>query len=158
MTVDCNAYFAKGEHLAEKAPTPLSVGLEGSMILGIAGEVRALVSQGQDVANFTIGDFNPSYFPVPKRLTALIQEKLEEGQTNYPPAVGLPEIRSAVRRLYSEKLGLDYPEGTVQVGSGARPPIFATFDTIVAPGDTVPSPHLEHSVLRILATSDSVPL
>jgi aspartate aminotransferase len=140
MSVNCNDYFSQGAHLAETTPTPLAAGLEGSMILGIAGEVKALIKSGEDVANFTIGDFNPKYFPVPNKLTELIQQKLSDGQTNYPPAVGLPEIRSAVRSLYKRKLGLDYPEGTVQIGSGARPPIYASFETIVAPGDTVVYP------------------
>jgi len=107
------------------------------MILGIAGEVKELIARGEQVANFTIGDFNPKYFPVPSKLTTLIQTKLAQGETNYPPAVGLPEVRTAVRRLYKRDLGLDYPAGTVQVGSGARPPIFASFETIVARGDTV---------------------
>jgi aspartate aminotransferase len=107
------------------------------MILGIAGEVKELIGRGEEVANFTIGDFNPDYFPVPTKLTSLIQSKLAEGETNYPPAVGLPEVRQAVRGLYKEELGLDYPEGTVQIGSGARPPIFASFETIVARGDKV---------------------
>jgi aspartate aminotransferase len=107
------------------------------MILGIAGEVQEMIGRGESVTNFTIGDFNPSYFPAPNKLIELIQAKLAEGETNYPPAVGVPEIRAAVRRLYKRQLGLDYPSGTVQVGSGARPPIFASFQTIVARGDTV---------------------
>ena len=104
MTVKCNDYFSQDDRLAKTAPTPLSVGLQGSMILGIAGEVRALVNKGENVANFTIGDFNPSYFPVPSKLIELIQTKLGEGQTNYPPAVGLPEIRRCRQRTSEDHL------------------------------------------------------
>lgn len=137
MSVDCAAQFSQPGDLATRAPTPLASGLKGSMILGIAGEVKEMLGRGEQVANFTIGDFNPSYFPVPAKLTSLIQAKLSDGETNYPPAVGLPEVRAAIRRLYKRELGLDYPEGTVQIGSGARPPIFASFETIVARGDKV---------------------
>ena len=56
-----------------------------------------------------------------------IQAALNNRQTNYPPAIGIPEIRAAVRELYRNELGLDYPEGCVQGGSGARPPIFSAF-------------------------------
>ena len=126
--------------LAERAPSPLSRGLQGSAILKIAGEVRALKATGAAVGNFTIGDFNPDFFPIPDAFRERIKAELDAGQTNYPPAVGIPELREAVRGFYTERLGLSYPEGTVQVGAGARPPIFAAFQTILDVGDVVVYP------------------
>ena len=137
MRVDLKKSFENIGDLPERTPSELAKGLEGSAILKIAGEVRKLLSEGKTIANFTVGDFSPSQFRIPEVLKDRIQAALDAGQTNYPPAIGIPEIRSAIRELYSRELGLDYPEGCVQVGSGARPPIFSAFACLVSPGETV---------------------
>ncbi|MCO4744695.1 MAG: aminotransferase class I/II-fold pyridoxal phosphate-dependent enzyme [Proteobacteria bacterium] len=111
--------------------------MEGSAILAIAGQVKARIASGADVANFTVGDFKPGVFAIPEAFSKYIGEELEAGQTNYPPAIGVPELREAIRNLYERELGLKYPEGTVQVGSGARPPIYSAFRILVEPGDLV---------------------
>jgi aspartate aminotransferase len=137
MPVDVNDMLTHADVLSERAPSPLARGLQGSAILKIAGEVRALKATGAPVGNFTIGDFNPEFFSIPDAFRERIKAELDAGQTNYPPAVGIPELREAVRGFYADRLGLDYPEGTVQVGAGARPPIFAAFQTILDTGDIV---------------------
>lgn len=120
---------------AQAALTPVTGTMRGSMILGIAGQVRKLQAEGHQIANFTVGDFAPSQFRIPALLGQEIQNKVAAGHTNYPPADGVPELKKAVSDLYKRSLGLDYgPEG-VCVGSGARPPIFATWSLFVEPGD-----------------------
>lgn len=137
MAIDCGALFEDCESLAQLTPSPLAAGMQGSAILAIAGAVKERIATGEHVANFTIGDFKPGVFSIPEVLKQYIGEELDAGQTNYPPAVGVPELRQAVRNLYRRELGLDYPEGCVQVGSGARPPIYSTFRVLVEPGDLV---------------------
>ena len=56
----------------------------------------------------------------------------DEGQTNYPPAVGTLELRNAVVGLYERELGLKFPVEAVLAGSGARPPIYSAIAAIVA--------------------------
>lgn len=135
--MDVEAWFHDCEDLAESTPNTMARGLQGSAILAIAAEVRALAATGAPVANFTVGDFSPRVFSVPPALVDGIKKQLDDGQTNYPPAVGVPELRSAIRSFYADRLGLSYPEGTIQAGSGARPPIFAAFACLVGPGDHV---------------------
>jgi aspartate aminotransferase len=137
MTINLNDWFENSGDLPERTPSELAKGLEGSAILKIAGEVRQLLAEGREIANFTVGDFSPDQFRIPEVLKDRIQAALNDGQTNYPPAIGIPEIRAEVRELYRRELGLDYPEGCVQVGSGARPPIFSAFACLVSPGETV---------------------
>ena len=137
MAIDCGELFTDCDELAALTPAPLAAGMEGSAILAIAGEVKARIASGIDVANFTVGDFKPGVFSVPGALRENIKGALDEGHTNYPPAVGVPELRSAIRRLYKRDLGLDYPEGCVQVGSGARPPIYSAFRVLIEPGDLI---------------------
>lgn len=138
--LDTKDWFTDCEDLAERTLSERARGLEGSAILGIAGEVTDLVAQGATVANFTVGDFAPGVFAIPPLLTRAIEDALRAGKTNYPPAVGVAELRKAIRDLYKRELGLDYPEGTVQIGAGARPPLYAAFATIIQPGDQVVYP------------------
>lgn len=137
MNVDTKPWLAEPGTLAERSQSALARSMKGSTILAIAGEVLDLKARGVEVANFTIGDFSPSEFRVPPRFLDHLQRAQRDGQTFYPPAVGTPELRAAVRDYYRQTLGLDLPEGTIQVGSGARPLIFAAFACLVDPGDTV---------------------
>ena len=65
-------------------------GLVGSRILAIADEVRALQAGGRQICNLSIGDFDPREFPIPRLLLERIGAALGRGETNYPPAVGIP--------------------------------------------------------------------
>jgi len=138
--IDCEALTPSSYRDDAIDLSPLNTmarGLGGSKILKIAGEIRAMQAAGRDVCNLTVGDFKPSQFQVPQELTAGITAALQRGETNYPPAVGLPETREAVRNLYERELGLNYSTESVIMGSGARPPIYATFKLLVQPGDGV---------------------
>ena len=136
MALDTTAHF-DDPRLADTVPTGRSKALKGSSILAIAAHVNRLKAEGRTVSNFTIGDFDPAIFPIPARLREGIKAKLDAGETRYPPAIGMPELRKSVRGHYERHLGLAYPEGSVQVGAGARPPIYSAFETLVDPGDVV---------------------
>ena len=53
---------------AELIVSKMAEGLVGSEIIKLAGEVKAKIAAGQQIANLTIGDFNPSLFPIPNQL------------------------------------------------------------------------------------------
>jgi aspartate aminotransferase len=115
-------------------------GLVGSEILKIAGEIRELVRGGVEVCNLTVGDFDPSQFPVPELLSTGIRDALVAGHTNYPPSNGIPELRDAVRKFYERALGLRYTSDSVLIAGGARPCIYATYRAVVDPGQSVAYP------------------
>jgi aspartate aminotransferase len=115
-------------------------GLVGSEILKIAAEIRGLQAAGRAVCDLTVGDFSPAQFPLAGDLKRAIHAALDRGESNYPPAQGVPALREAVRRLYSRELGLDYPVESVLVTGGARPGIYGTYRTLCDPGDRVVYP------------------
>ena len=115
-------------------------GLIGSEILRIAADVRAMVAQGADVCNLTVGDFSPREFPAPQALVDGVVDQLRAGETNYPPSDGVPQLRQAVSAFYRDWLGLEYGVDSVLVTSGSRPGLYATYMTLVDPGDTVVYP------------------
>ena len=118
----------------------LTGSLSGSEILEIAADVRALLAEGKDICNLTVGDFAPSEFRIPEQVERGIVERLRRGETNYPPPDGILSLREAVRALYRRELGLDPSLASVIVTSGSRPGIYATFRGVVDPGDRVVYP------------------
>lgn len=118
----------------------MAQGLLGSEILGIAAQIRALVREGREICNLTVGDFDPRQFPIPPLLREGIVDAYERGETNYPPSDGMPELREAVREYYERELGWRVPLGAVLIASGARPLIYGTFRALVDPGDRVVYP------------------
>ena len=125
---------------AARRVSAMANGLIGSEILKIAADIRALREQGQRICNLTVGDFDPAQFRIPKALEDAIEEALRRGETNYPPSDGLMALRESVSSLYERWLGLRYAPRAVVVTGGSRPGIYATYRTLVDPGDRVVYP------------------
>ena len=66
----------------------LSETLIGSEIVKLGGEIREKIRQGETIYNFTVGDFDPSVFPIPKELEEEIVMAYRQHFTNYPAAEG----------------------------------------------------------------------
>src|SRR3954467_501248 len=62
---------------------------------------------------------------------------LVEKSNQYPPMIGLPELRQAVAAHYAEHQGLDLSPDEVVVTSGATEAIAASLLALVSPGDEV---------------------
>jgi aspartate aminotransferase len=142
------------------APRGRFAGLAGSRILSIADEVRALQAEGRQICNLTIGDFDPREFPIPAPLLARIEGALRRGETNYPPAAGMPALREQVSALYAREFGLSIPASSVVVTGGSRPALFAAYQLLVDPGDRVifPVPSWNNDSYCVLAGATPVPI
>jgi aspartate aminotransferase len=114
--------------------------LIGSEIIKLAGEINERVAQGQKIYNFTIGDFEPSIFPIPQELTQGINSAYLAGETNYPAANGIAPLRRAVSDFLRHYQGIEYSADEILIAGGARPLIYAAYQTILDAGDTVVFP------------------
>jgi len=115
----------------------LAESLIGSEIVKLGNEISRRVQQGEKIYNYTIGDFDPDIFPIPSQLEEQIIECYKQKYTNYPPADGLLELRSAVATFIEKHEGLHYHPNEVLIASGGRPLIYALFKTIVDKNDKV---------------------
>lgn len=115
----------------------LATNIIGSEIIKLAGEVNEKIKAGEKIYNLTIGDFNPSEFPIPAELKQYIIEEYNKNQTNYPPADGILELRKAVSNLLLKNGGLSYAPEEILIAGGARPIIYSIFRTLVDEGDKV---------------------
>lgn len=114
--------------------------LIGSEIIKLAGEVNQKIKEGQTIFNLTIGDFDPQLFPIPAELKQYILDAYEQNQTNYPPADGMLELRTAIAAFIQEHLKLSYSANEYLVAGGGRPLIYAIYQTLLDADDKVVYP------------------
>ena len=149
-------------HLAET--------LIGSEIVKLGGEIREKIRKGEKIYNFTVGDFDPAIFPIPRELEDLIIDAYRKHFTNYPAAEGNLDLRESISGFLQEREGLSYNTKEILVASGGRPLIYSLFRTLVDKGDkviyAVPSwnnnhyTHLnqgEHVVIEAMAENNFMP-
>jgi len=117
-------------HLAET--------LIGSEIVKLGGDIREKIRQGEKIYNFTVGDFDPAIFPIPKALEDGIIDAYRRHFTNYPLAEGNLDLRQSIAAFLKEREGLTYsPIDEILVASGGRPLIYSLFRTLIDKGDKV---------------------
>src|ERR1700741_3969471 len=98
----------------------LAESMTGSEIVRLGNEISDRVRKGETIFNYTIGDFDPEVFPIPRELEALIIDSYKHHYTNYPPGDGLLELRQAVSDFLKRFQGLDYRLDEIQIASGGR--------------------------------------
>jgi len=115
----------------------LSETLIGSEIVKLGGEIREKIRKGERIYNFTVGDFDPSIFPIPKELEDAIVEAYRKHFTNYPAAEGNLDLREAIVSFTKNMEALNYSTSEVLVAAGGRPLIYALFRAICDKGDKI---------------------
>lgn len=78
-------------------------------------------------------DFDP-----PEELLAMVTKYFHAGRNQYPPMMGVAELRAAIAAKIRDLYGLDLdPETELTVTSGATEALFCAIATVVGPGDEV---------------------
>ena len=119
----------KLSHLAET--------LIGSEIVKLGGEIREKIRKGEKIYNFTVGDFDPTIFPIPKELEDGIIDAYRKHFTNYPAAEGNLDLRESIAVFLKDREELTYTPAEILVASGGRPLIYSLFRTLIDKDDTV---------------------
>lgn len=132
--------------------------LIGSEIIKIGNEVNEMKRKGAQIANLTIGDFDPSIFPIPDALESAIVNAYHEGHTNYPPADGILALRETITGVLADRYQLDYTVKDILVAGGSRPLIYATYLALIDPGDKVlyPAPSWNNNHYCHLSSANGV--
>lgn len=136
----------------------LSENLKGSAIIKMAGEIRTLQAKGENIYNLTIGDFDSKIFPIPTKLKNLIIKAYQDDFTNYPAGNGEAVLRKNISNFLTDKLNLEYSENEILISGGARPLIYAVYQTILDLDDTVlyPVPSWNNDAYTYLARNKEV--
>lgn len=115
----------------------LSETLIGSEIVKLGGEIRDKIRLGEKIYNFTVGDFDPAIFPIPKELEDEIITAYRNHFTNYPAAEGNLDLREAIAHFLKEREHLNYSMAEILVASGGRPLIYSLYRAICDKEDKV---------------------
>jgi len=111
--------------------------LIGSEIVKLGGEIREKIRKGEKIYNFTVGDFDPAIFPIPRELEDGIVDAYRKHFTNYPAAEGNLDLRESISMFLKDREALSYGPEEVLVASGGRPLIYSLFRTLIDKGDKV---------------------
>ena len=111
--------------------------LIGSEIVRLGGEIKEKINRGEKIYNFTIGDFDSSIFPIPKKLEDEIIEAYRDKFTTYPPADGILALRESVSSFIKEREGLVFSTNEILIAAGGRPLIYALYRVLIDKDDKV---------------------
>jgi aspartate aminotransferase len=111
--------------------------LIASEIVRLGATIKEKIRSGAHIYNYTIGDFDPSQFPIPAALEAEIIQAYRDRHTAYPAAEGELDLRIAVAAFIADHLAIDYSPQEILIAAGGRPLIYAAYRTIVDKGDKV---------------------
>jgi aspartate/methionine/tyrosine aminotransferase len=101
-------------------------------VMDILARARALESTGRSIIHMEIGEPD---FPTPPQVVQAGITALQNGHTQYTPALGLPQLRSAIAASYTAAAR---PEARrVIVTPGASGALQLIFGVLINPGDEV---------------------
>jgi aspartate aminotransferase len=115
----------------------LAASQQGSEIVKLGNAISERIRNGETIFNYTIGDFDPSIFPIPQAFEEAIIDAYKHHYTNYPAADGIVELRKSVSAFLKDWEGLDYAPNEIQIAAGGRPLIYTIFKVLVDAGDKV---------------------
>lgn len=108
--------------------------LKPSATLAISAKEKELKSQGVDVVGFGAGEPD---FPTPLHIRDAAKRSLDRGETFYTPVGGIPDLKKAVAKRFSDDYGLQYKPDEIVVSCGAKHSLYNIFQALVDEGDEV---------------------
>src|SRR5215467_123215 len=111
-----------------------------SATLAMGAEAKRLKGQGLEVLDFALGEPD---FTTPANIQEAAIRAMRSGQTHYTPPAGIPELRQAIARLYTEHHGLPTRAEHVVISNGAKQSLHNALMAVCGPGDEViiPAPY-----------------
>lgn len=124
----------------------------------VLAKAKALEAQGKDIIHLEIGEPD---FDTPRNIIDAAIKALNEGQTHYSPAPGIPVLRQAIIDDVKKWRGIDVSPEHVTVMPGAKPIMFFAIQALINPGDEVIYPNpgfpIYESVIKFVGAK-AVPL
>jgi len=114
--------------------------LEPSATLAMAAKAKELAAAGKTVYDFSVGEPD---FATPEHICQAANAAMNAGHTHYTVASGIPELKAAIAKRYSQSTGLEYKPAQVVVSNGAKHSLHNVFTALCNPGDEViiPAPY-----------------
>lgn len=108
--------------------------LAPSPTVAIDSRAKALLAEGVDVVNFSVGEPD---FDAPEAARKGAMEAIEKGMNKYSPTPGYPDLLKAISKKFKDENGLEYAPNQIIVSNGGKHSLTNTFLVLVDPGDEV---------------------
>src|SRR5438105_14023754 len=118
---------------AEPIPiSKLASSIQPSATLAAAAKARQMKAEGIGVFDFSLGEPD---FQTPEHICRAAYKAMQDGHTHYTPANGIPDLRSAIARLYQKVYSLRVSPDQVIVSNGAQHSNSTALASVVRPRD-----------------------
>ncbi len=103
-------------------------------VMKLLARARQLESEGRKIIHMEVGEPD---FPTPENVTQAGIRALEQGETHYTPATGLPQLKQAIADYYHSSYGVELDPARVIVTPGSSGALQLLMSLLVNPGDAV---------------------
>lgn len=100
-------------------------------VMELLARAKVLEAAGRDIIHMEVGEPD---FTTPEAIIAAAQAHLASGRVYYTPALGLPELRSAIAAFYSTRYGISVPASRIVVTAGASGALLLALACLCEPG------------------------
>jgi aspartate/methionine/tyrosine aminotransferase len=104
------------------------------IVMDVMEAARAAEAQGASVIHMEVGQPGT---PAPAAARAALARAMEAGALGYTVALGLPELRARIARLYRDWYGVDLDPGRVVVTAGSSAAFILAFTSLFERGEKV---------------------
>ncbi|MFP4328051.1 MAG: pyridoxal phosphate-dependent aminotransferase [Paracoccaceae bacterium] len=104
------------------------------IVMDVMEAARAAEASGRDIVHMEVGQPGT---PAPEGARASLARAMAEGPLGYTVALGLPELRARIARLYGEWYGLDLDPARVIVTAGSSGAFVLAFTALFDAGEKV---------------------
>ncbi len=104
------------------------------IVMDVMEAARRLEASGRSVVHMEVGQPGT---PAPAAARRALAAAMEAGPLGYTVALGLPELRGRIARLYRERYGVDLDPGRVVVTAGSSAAFILAFTSLFAAGERV---------------------
>ncbi|UWQ20226.1 pyridoxal phosphate-dependent aminotransferase [Jannaschia sp. W003] len=104
------------------------------IVMDVMERARAAEAAGRSVIHMEVGQPGT---PAPAAARAALAREMERGSLGYTVALGLPELRARIARLYAEWYGVDLDPHRVVVTAGSSAAFLLAFTALFDAGDQV---------------------
>lgn len=103
-------------------------------VMDILARARQLETQGRSIIHLEIGEPD---FPTPRPIIEAGMAALDKDDLHYTPALGLPQLRSAIADFYTQRYGTAVSPQRVAVTPGASGALLLALGVLADPGAAV---------------------
>lgn len=104
----------------------------------VLAKAKALEAEGKSIIHLQIGEPD---FTTPKNICDAAVKSIQNGDTHYTPAPGIPELRKAIADYVTRTRGVEFNPDNVVMTPGAKPVMFFVILALIQNGDEVIYPN-----------------